>query len=487
MVGDLKIAVEFDDYFRAQFAALSRFVCTLGASVDEAREVAQRSFVDIAPLFDAIRTPAPWLRQTAMNRLAEVRGIEGIRGGGVRKVDVDDLAVKVLMSLPKRQREMIAWSVDGYPPKAVAAVLGISAATASGHLRHAVARLCDLLPDIDPLAGPTRREALFRHLDATIGALVAEEIDTELGLKDAHRRMTVKRGIRGRRLSLPAVGPGSAQKVALAEEAEGLAGIDIGWEDAAVRLAEIAEQWPAVAAVDAVTEQMLWDRIVAAHERFRQQPRVPGASGAVTVDAPADPPKRAPEAATAISRAEAEAGLRDLVAQTGFQGPAWEALARAAAEYCVSTVIAWLRSGHIPRGVDLDPETRAGLARPWSGDAMTSIVADVAGRALVRFRELRLEKGGWTPSDQATLVTELCDGCVEALPGALRTYAVGALAQSGENGSAHGNDTTGVGRAAAVLRDAGYTRIEIAEVLGLADEAAVTRAVTRHHKAVRHV
>ncbi|MEV4346804.1 sigma factor-like helix-turn-helix DNA-binding protein [Actinoplanes sp. NPDC049596] len=431
---------QFDDYYRDQFPGLARFAGALGAAGGDAREVAQRAFTDLFPVFGAVRLPAPWLRHTAMNRLPEVRGL--------KPAESDDLVIKVLLGLSKRQREALAWSIDGYPSPTIATVLGVEVRTARSYLRQAVERLGFLAAEAE---GREREEIVLRRVGEVVGTAVAGPQDLRDGAEDVRRRAAQVRGRRGTRTSSPAVGAGAARKRALAEEAGRLADVDVRQYDASARLAEIAEEWPDAGGLDAEAEEELWDRVVAAHEVFARRK-------ALSLD---DEPPVVPGVVGA------ERTLRDLLARAQFDGPAWEAVARAATEYCVATVEAWLRSGHLPPEAGLDDATRASAARSWSDGELTLVASQVAGRALVS-----LTTGGWESSGEHTLAHELCARCAEALPDALRGYEPPEAAPS----------HYGPGRSAAVLLELGYSAAAVAEVLGMPDELSVTRAAAQYWK-----
>lgn len=278
----------------------------------------------------------------------------------------------------------------------------------------------------------------------------------------------------------------TSHTAALVREAERLVGITVGWEDAKARLAEIAEQWPPAARAETATDQALWRRFVAAREEFdrRHRPTV------VIKARPhhrrgVPPPTGDPVPEFATPRA-AELRLRDLLTEAEFRGPAWHVVSKAASAYCVATVVAWLRAGHIPRPCRLDRQARAQLEGRWYPSGARRVAEEVAASAVAHFRDHRLAWGLWRVEAGTSLATELLDACVVALPPALRSAA--GRRQYRPAGreeawpAAEETWTDPVPRSAAVLRDAGYSRAEVAEILGLTDLAAVTRAVARYRR-----
>ncbi|GAA0460292.1 hypothetical protein Ade02nite_14540 [Paractinoplanes deccanensis] len=279
---------------------------------------------------------------------------------------------------------------------------------------------------------------------------------------------------------------GSPQAAALAREAERLVEVGLGWEDAQARLTEIAQEWPPAAPGEAATDRALWRRFVAAREEFQRRHRP-----AVVIEAkPRTRPRGGSSAdggpATFATVRGAELHLRDLLTEVEFRGPTWHVVSTAASAYCVATVVAWLRAGHVPRPCHLDRPALARLEGRWYPSHARRVAEEVAKSAIAYFRDRRLAWGLWRVEAGTTLVTELLDGCVLALPPALRSAAARSQYQPTRREEAwpavEADGTDPISRSAAVLRGAGYTRAEVAEVLGLAGAAAVTRAVARHRR-----
>lgn len=157
----------------------------------------------------------------------------------------------------------------------------------------------------------------------------------------------------------------------------------------------------------------------------------------------------------------------EALARAGQVGPVWDAVARAATEYCLSTVVAWLRTGHVPLPCKLDGIARAELNRSWTGTALAAVTTEVTKSAVAHFRN-RLVRGMWRVADGVTLVTELEEGCAMALPGALRSHAnrwQGATAAPAAPECPP--DVDADARAASIMRAEGYRRVEVAHVLHL--------------------
>jgi RNA polymerase sigma factor (sigma-70 family) len=133
--------VEFAEFFRAEHKKLIRFVIAVGAGGDEAAEIAQVTFFKAFESWDAIRAPRAWIRRVAVNELAAARQAARRETPQAALPDVavpvsTALAVELteearqvlaaLQALPPRQRQVMAWIVDGFGAAEIARELGVS-------------------------------------------------------------------------------------------------------------------------------------------------------------------------------------------------------------------------------------------------------------------------------------------------------------------------------------------------------------------------
>jgi RNA polymerase sigma-70 factor (ECF subfamily) len=132
---------EFVQFFRAEHKKLIRFVIAIGAGGDEAAEIAQVAFFKAFEGWDVIRAPRAWIRRVAANELTAARqaarretpqGTLPDAPGPVSTalaVELTEEARQVLaalQALPPRQREVMAWIIDGFGAVEIARELGIS-------------------------------------------------------------------------------------------------------------------------------------------------------------------------------------------------------------------------------------------------------------------------------------------------------------------------------------------------------------------------
>jgi RNA polymerase sigma factor (sigma-70 family) len=150
-------AVSFADCYARELPGLLWFVMSLGASAEAAADAAQSAFTDAFPVWPTIQHPHAWLRRVAQ-RAYYRRGMREIpvesppdRPGPLptaSAVELHDEARTVsaaLGRLPAKQRQVMAWHVDGYSPAEIAAELGADPAAVRQNLTKARRNLKRLL------------------------------------------------------------------------------------------------------------------------------------------------------------------------------------------------------------------------------------------------------------------------------------------------------------------------------------------------------
>lgn len=132
---------EFAQFFRAEHKKLIRFVIAIGASGDEAAEIAQVTLFKAFESWDVIRAPRAWIRRVAVNELTAARRAARRETPQATVPDAPEpvstaLAAELteearqvlaaLQALPPRQRQVMAWIIDGFGAAEIARELGIS-------------------------------------------------------------------------------------------------------------------------------------------------------------------------------------------------------------------------------------------------------------------------------------------------------------------------------------------------------------------------
>jgi RNA polymerase sigma factor (sigma-70 family) len=132
--------VDFTEFFRAEHRKLIRFVMTLDANSDQAAEIAQATFFKALQAWGTIRNPLAWIRRVAVNELAAARRAAHreapcatlpdaqVSLSAALAVELGDEArrvLTVLATLPPKQREVMAWIIDGFSASEIARELGV--------------------------------------------------------------------------------------------------------------------------------------------------------------------------------------------------------------------------------------------------------------------------------------------------------------------------------------------------------------------------
>jgi RNA polymerase sigma factor (sigma-70 family) len=133
--------VEFAEFFRAEHKKLIRFVMAIGAGGEEAAEIAQVTLVKAFQGWDVIRAPRAWIRRLAATELptppraarrempAATLPDVAVAVPVAAAVELSEEARQVLAALaalPPRQRQVMAWIIDGFGATEIARELGVS-------------------------------------------------------------------------------------------------------------------------------------------------------------------------------------------------------------------------------------------------------------------------------------------------------------------------------------------------------------------------
>ncbi|MFJ5034552.1 RNA polymerase sigma factor [Streptomyces sp. NPDC088560] len=131
--------LDFALFYSEHLAMLTRFVMRLGASPHEAAEAAHAAFVEAFPKWSQITTPRAWLRTVATRAYLRQTGLRDQltdtvpdQPGGecpltaVVLKDEEQYVYKALGMLPPRQRQVMAWHLDGFAHSEISDELGIT-------------------------------------------------------------------------------------------------------------------------------------------------------------------------------------------------------------------------------------------------------------------------------------------------------------------------------------------------------------------------
>ena len=150
---------DFAAVYRAELAGLVRHVMFHGASLDQAWDAAQSAFSQAYPVWSRIRVPRAWLRTVAVRAYwrsavpetptdALPDQPDPASGQGLTPVELGEqerLVLRALAELPVKQRQVMAWTIDGYAPTEIAEALGEDPAAIRQNLRRARKNLASTL------------------------------------------------------------------------------------------------------------------------------------------------------------------------------------------------------------------------------------------------------------------------------------------------------------------------------------------------------
>ncbi|WP_171064135.1 RNA polymerase sigma factor [Actinomadura soli] len=145
----------FDDYYRSDLTTLIRFLMHLGASSEDAQEIAQEAMMAVLKTWRCVDEPQAYARAAAktifMRRIGKAKRDQDAakrawtpeqhRSPFVSFAAEAESVMQMLRMLPPEQREVMAWTIDGYTPSQIAKATNQNAATVRSHLRHARASM----------------------------------------------------------------------------------------------------------------------------------------------------------------------------------------------------------------------------------------------------------------------------------------------------------------------------------------------------------
>jgi RNA polymerase sigma factor (sigma-70 family) len=142
---------EFSAFYRATIRRLVGFLINHGAALPVAADIAQDTMFKAYRCWTELNQPSAWVHTVASRALA--RRIADVREDPVAEVpeptsllprpeaaaewETRHDVLGMLRSLPWRQRQVLAWTLDGYSPSEIAEELGLSPEAVRSSLRKA--------------------------------------------------------------------------------------------------------------------------------------------------------------------------------------------------------------------------------------------------------------------------------------------------------------------------------------------------------------
>ncbi|GGY12723.1 sigma-70 family RNA polymerase sigma factor [Streptomyces anandii] len=146
-----QVEKEFSAFYRENTRQLVGFLINQGAAVFVAADIVQDTMLKAYEHWNHLREPRAWAHTVASRELA--RRIASVEENPVEQIpeptsllsDPDAIAewedrydlLPLLRSLPPRQRQVLAWTLDGFTPGDIAAQLRITSEAVRSNLRKA--------------------------------------------------------------------------------------------------------------------------------------------------------------------------------------------------------------------------------------------------------------------------------------------------------------------------------------------------------------
>jgi RNA polymerase sigma factor (sigma-70 family) len=139
----------FSAFYRRIVPSLVAFLVWQGADISQAAELAQETMIQAYQHWPEIEYPETWVRRVASRSLIRQESQPGPRSAGhiplyreassdeVRNWEEQNEVIRLLGRLQPRERQVLAWSIDGFTPTEIARELGIPAATVRVRLSNA--------------------------------------------------------------------------------------------------------------------------------------------------------------------------------------------------------------------------------------------------------------------------------------------------------------------------------------------------------------
>jgi RNA polymerase sigma factor (sigma-70 family) len=159
-VEDVDVAA-FVVFYRTHISGLVRFLVWMGARLSDAADLAQDTMIEAFNQWQIIEHPRAWARRVAsrkyLRHLASTEEpVDQVDGRPLLPAchDLTDWEQhreirRLLALLPSRQRQVMAWTYDGYKPHEIATELGIAAEAVRSSLKLARRKLAEQLPPED--------------------------------------------------------------------------------------------------------------------------------------------------------------------------------------------------------------------------------------------------------------------------------------------------------------------------------------------------
>lgn len=147
--------IAFSVFYRAEIKALVNFLLWMGAGLADATDIAQETMTTAYKKWSSIRNHRAWARRVAsrvyghrlfsheMATEPEILSPLLPASSDIAAWEQRHDVLRLLATLPERQRQVMAWTYDGYTPQEIAEELGIAAEAVRASLKLARRRLTE--------------------------------------------------------------------------------------------------------------------------------------------------------------------------------------------------------------------------------------------------------------------------------------------------------------------------------------------------------
>lgn len=139
----------FSQFYRSDRIPLEAFLMFLGAERNAASDIAQEAMCFAFESWDQIQHPKAWVRRVGSRILWRLwlsvedpselipERVPWGRPTDFDHIDTEQEFVRAVRSLPPRQRQVLAWTFEGFTPQEIAVELELPAATVRSNLKKA--------------------------------------------------------------------------------------------------------------------------------------------------------------------------------------------------------------------------------------------------------------------------------------------------------------------------------------------------------------
>jgi RNA polymerase sigma factor (sigma-70 family) len=148
-VGDADTIAAFSKFYRESLPKLVAFLMYLGATLPDATDLAHEAMVAAFRSWNVIEYPTAWTRRVAsrallreMTRVEDPVGELPELGTLLKNDDAVDWeeqheVLRLMRMLPPRQRQVLAWTFDGFKPSEIADELNLKPEVVRANLKKA--------------------------------------------------------------------------------------------------------------------------------------------------------------------------------------------------------------------------------------------------------------------------------------------------------------------------------------------------------------